>query len=90
MPELVTEPVEVILSQAVENFPHDDCLSCECFLGLVAQLGIAASPADRSLLAQYKIPRKEMHACLGCDPCPPGERYAKYIHSKQASKIITL
>ena len=90
MPDQVPAQVEVILKETAESFPYDACLTCECFLGLVAQLGIVADPAGRSLLEQYKVPRKEMHACLGCDPCPPGDHYAKYIRQKQARKIITL
>jgi hypothetical protein len=90
----MTDPVagslKGILNEAVESFPHDSCLTCECFLGLVAQLRIDADIADRPLFDEYKIPRQEVHACLGCDPCPPGDWYVKYIHYKKARKIITL
>lgn len=90
MPELTSAQVENILQETAANFPHQACLTCECFLGLVALLGMDAQLDSRPLLDAYKVPRKEMHACLGCDPCPPGESYAKYIRHKQNMKIITL
>lgn len=33
---------------------------------------------------------KDMHKCLGCDPCPPGDLYAEYTKKKQKSDLITL
>ena len=39
---LTRDEVRVLLEQARQSFPHDDCLTCECFLGYVAQLGIDA------------------------------------------------
>jgi hypothetical protein len=90
MPCLTSTQVETILTETAASFPQDSCLTCECFLGLVMQLGLDADTDCQPLLAQYKVPRKEIHNCLGCDPCPPGNSYAKYIRFKQAEKIITL
>ena len=78
------------LDETVESFPHEACLTCECFLGLVAQLYGDVDANGKQILKAYKVDRKNMHACLGCDPCPPGDKYAKYIRQKQAEKIITL
>ncbi len=90
MLSLTTEQVEVILKKTAASFPHDECLTCECFLGLVMQLKIDAEPGAQTLLAKYKIPHKEMHACLGCDPCPAGDRYAQHIRQHGTGKLITL
>jgi hypothetical protein len=90
MPELTSAQAESIIKESAESFPHDACLTCECFLGLVSQLSIDTEPAGRTVLEAYKVPRKEMHACLGCDPCPPGDRYAGYMRQKQSRKLITL
>ena len=90
MPDLLSAQVEAMLKETVESFPHAACLTCDCFLGLVAQLRIATDVTCRPLLEQYKVSRKEMQACLGCDPCPPGDSYAKYIRHKQVGKLIPL
>ena len=90
MPGLMPTQVESILNETVQSFPHTACLTCECFLGLVTQLQIDSGAESRALLAPYKVGREEMHACLGCDPCPPGNRYAKYMIRKQSEKLITL
>jgi len=29
------------------------------------------------------VPISQMHGYLGCDPCPPGEAFFKYIQEKQ-------
>jgi len=34
-------------------------------------------------LGRGKVDRKDMHHCLGCDPCPPGDLYAEYMKKKQ-------
>ncbi|MCX6066636.1 MAG: hypothetical protein NT121_12905 [Chloroflexi bacterium] len=90
MPNLTLTEVETVLHETVASFPHDPCLTCECFLGLVARLRLDAGAESQPLLDTYKVPRQEMHSCLGCDPCPPGNRYAQYIQQKQAAKLITL
>jgi hypothetical protein len=65
------------------SFPHDLCPSCECFLAYLAQLRIDADPADRDLFRLFKVDRNDMHKCLGCDPCPPGDLYAEYMQKKK-------
>ena len=90
MISLSSAKIEEILLETTADFPHDYCLTCECFLGLVMQLKIDSEPAAQPLLEFYKVQRKDMHACLGCNPCPPGNRYANYIKHKTTEKIITL
>jgi hypothetical protein len=90
MPRLTISQVEPILREAVDSFPHSACATCECFLGLVAQLKMDVEPAGKDLLAGYQVERSQIHACLGCNPCPPGERYAAYQREKRNTGLITL
>ena len=41
-PKLTRAEVEKLLEEARASFPHDECLTCECFLGYLTQLGIDA------------------------------------------------
>lgn len=75
MTKLIPVQVESLLNEAVESFPHDACLTCECFLGYVAQLRVDAEAGSKELLDKYQVERSSIHGCLGCDPCPPGDFY---------------
>ena len=88
MSKLERSALQELLSQAEDSFTVGACHTCECFLGYLAQLRIDSDPADKDLFVPFKVDRKEMHKCLGCDPCPPGESYAEYIKQKQP--LITL
>jgi len=84
MTRLTRAQVETLLKEAEASFPHGACLTCECFLGYVAQLHVDSEPAGREVLKAYKVDRNSIHGCLGCDPCPPGDLYAAYQRQKQA------
>ncbi len=90
MPKLTSTQVKVHLDEAVASFPHGACLTCECFLGLTAQLSVDADGEGKLLLGDYKVERGVMHSCLGCDPCPPGNQYTDYMREKRASTLIQL
>jgi hypothetical protein len=90
MPKLKREGTQFLLQAAEDSFPHDLCRTCECFLGYLAQLRIDSDPADKDLFLRFKVDRMDMHKCLGCDPCPPGDLYAEHMKKKQVSTLITL
>jgi hypothetical protein len=90
MPKLARNELQKLLQEAEDRFPHDLCRTCACFLGYLAQLRIDSGPANKDLFLPFKIDRMEMHKCLGCDPCPPGDLYAEYMKKKQASTLIAL
>jgi len=90
MPKLERNEMQTLLQTVGESFPHRACNTCECFLGYLAQLRIDSDSAAKGLFIPFKVERKEMHKCLGCDPCPPGELYAGYMLKKQKSTLITL
>ncbi len=83
MPKLQRDETQSLLRVAEDSFPHDLCRTCECFLGYLAQLRIDSDPANKDLFLPFKVDRMEMHKCLGCDPCLPGDLYAEYMKKKQ-------
>jgi len=88
MSKLKRDDLQAMLQGVEASFPygpHTVCNTCECFLGYLAQLRIASDPADKDLFLPFKIDRKDMHHCLGCDPCPPGDLYAEYMKKKQVA-----
>ena len=75
--------VKILLDDAIETFPHDECKTCECFLGYVTQLTMESDESSRQLLDKFKPNREDIHSCLGCDPCPPGDHYAQYLRDNR-------
>ena len=90
MPSLTREEVQNFLAAAADSFPHGACLTCECFLGYVARLQADSDATCLELIGEYQVERKNMHSCLGCDPCPPGDLYAEYVRKKQQPPLIFL
>ena len=77
MPKLEYNELQELLRQAEDSFTLGACNTCECFLGYLAQLRIDSDHPNKDLFVLFKVDRKEMHKCLGCDPCPPGELYTE-------------
>jgi len=71
-----------LLTRAENSFHHEECATCENFLGFLTQLEIDGGPEIQAYLTEYKPPREQIHACLGCDPCPPGLLYAEYLQNQ--------
>jgi len=90
MPKLTRTELQPLLQAASDSTPHDLCATCECFHAYLAQLRIDSESADKDLFVPFKIVRTDMHKCLGCDPCPPGDLYAAYSMKKQKANLITL
>ena len=90
MSKLTRQELQTFLDTTAESFPHDACLTCECFLGFVTRLRVDSDKSSHDLIGEYHVEREQMHGCLGCDPCPPGDMYADYIRKKSAQPLITL
>ena len=90
MQKLTQQDVQTFLDEASDSFPHDACLTCECFLGYVTRLRVDSDETSRDLIDAYQVERENMHSCLGCNPCPPGDLYAKYIRKRQQPSLIAL
>ncbi len=79
MPRLTEAQIRQILEQLKTRVDKDSCWTCSCLQGFITQLELDADPAAHHLLTPYKVSRDDMHACLGCDPCVPGELHANMI-----------
>lgn len=89
MSKLTQDEVQKFLASAAELFPHDECLSCECFLGYVTRLRMDSGADSQDLIAKYQVERNSMHSCLGCDPCPPADLYAEYDRKRRQPPLIS-
>lgn len=88
MTKLGRNELQDLVRAGEDSIAHGTCYTCECFLGYLAQLRIDSDPADRDMLLPFHVERSEIHRCIGCDPCPPGDLYAAYLKKKQ--NLITL
>lgn len=88
--KLKREKVQSFLAVALDSFPHDECLTCECFLGYVTRLRMDSDMDGQEFLAKYQVGRNNVHSCLGCDPCPPAELYVEYVRTRRQLPLITL
>jgi len=88
--KLSRNDVRRLVGQAASGMRHEQCRTCDCFLGFLTQLALDADSDVSDILAEFKIERDAMHGCLGCEPCPPAEAYARYLQKKdkdQAQKL---
>jgi hypothetical protein len=80
MPDAIRlDKVRQILDRVRDSIRHDECWTCDCLQGFLAQLEMDAEPAAAELIEPLKVPATQMHGCLGCDPCPPGAAFADYL-----------
>ena len=77
--KLTSGQVKTLLDETLASFPHEDCYTCECFLGYLTRLELDADEHGRAIFSQYKPERNLVHSCMGCDPCPPADAFAKYM-----------
>jgi len=76
---LTREEVEGLLTRLEKDMLRRECLSCECFQGLLAQLALDAADDARPLVAGHRMsPEKTRHS-LGCEPCTPADVFAEYL-----------
>lgn len=78
MPELTIDDVRRLTAEAAAAVRHEPCRTCDCFIGYLVQLELDAVDDVAAITAPLHGPRSEMHACLGCDPCPPGALFTRY------------
>lgn len=83
MTTLSVSQVKELIKKAEESFRHEECKTCECYLGYVTQIHIDTNPEGQQFLKGYQPPRGEVHSCLGCDPCAPGILYSGYLRKKK-------
>ncbi len=75
------------LFEKLRAWPNEErCRTCDCLQGALTQLEIDGDGQLKALAAKHRIPSEQMHACLGCDPCPPAEFWAEYVRESRSEK----
>jgi hypothetical protein len=85
MSHLNRDKVRVLVQELENSVARPECLTCDCFQGLLTQLELDCPEDVSDLTSRLKTPNEKMHGCLGCDPCPPGALFAQYLKSKNNS-----
>jgi hypothetical protein len=75
--------VRALVDDALMDLPRKECRTCDCFLGFLTQLELDAEDDVRDITSPLRVPKSEMHGCLGCNPCPPGAAFARYLEGMQ-------
>ena len=72
---------------------EDKCSTCECLQGALVELQMAleelpAGGEQTDLLGVIStaLRRGDSHACLGCEPCNPGNILADFYRAQQAAE----
>ena len=73
------DDVKILLQELRASVPRAECWSCDCLQGLVVQLELDAGDDAAHLIHPLRVPRSQMHGCLGCAPCPPASAFAEYL-----------
>lgn len=76
-----SEDVNRMLAQLKRETPRQECRSCECLQGFIAQLSL--DTGDETLLAEYEVDPSCVHGGLSCDLCPPADLFAQYLMHKR-------
>ncbi len=72
---------------------YEKCLDCECYFGLLFYLNkelIMVDDASSKRMFKKILPKAakeeeaQMHACLGCNPCPPAEWTTEVIEKLES------
>ena len=85
--KLSIDQIKELITKAEYSIRHEECTTCECYLVYITQLEIDADQEGQIHLKEYYPPLDKVHACLGCDPCPPGILYTEYLRKKSTGTI---
>jgi hypothetical protein len=79
MDKLSVSEIKALILKTEESFRHQECATCECYLGFITQLEIDADQEAQEYIRDIQPPKELVHSCLGCDPCPPGILYEDHL-----------
>lgn len=82
MSNLSRSQVQEIIKELENSIIRPECLTCDCFQGLLTQMELDCPEDVCDLISRLKTSTEKMHGCLGCDPCPPGALFSQYLKSK--------
>ncbi len=73
---------------------QEKCAGCECLRAALVELKLAlAELPDHAYRTELDdtidaaLHRGEPHACLGCEPCQPGNILADFYRNQQAQEV---
>lgn len=89
MSNLNKDNVRALVQELENGVVRPECLTCDCFQGLLTQLELDCLEDISDMIGRLKKPTEKMHSCLGCNPCPGGALFAQYLKSKKDSKNNT-
>ncbi len=75
---------------------EEKCSRCECLQGALMEIRLTLEDLPRSadqerLLSEVRhaMNVRSPHACLGCEPCNPGNILADFYRAQQAAEVAT-
>ncbi len=74
---LSLDEVRKLVNEIKGSVIRKECWSCDCFQAFLAQLEIDGTPGAVQQIHSLEVSAKEIHPCLGCDPCPPAEVFTR-------------
>ncbi len=81
------------IKELKKNAEYEKCAECECYFGLLFYLNKeltmindeSFSKMFNKLLEEWERSQEaRMHACLGCEPCPPAEWTTEVIKNLES------
>jgi hypothetical protein len=78
---LSSDEGKAYVDELEKSVSREECGSCDCLQGSLTRLELDCLQAADEV-GRLKVPRGEMHGCLGCEPCPPAALFAEYIRRR--------
>ncbi len=80
MSETITaREIQAKLDEMLPALPLKGCPTCECMQDYLKELASRTDKAGREVLQTHMVPQPEVHACLGCHPCPPADELTRLM-----------
>lgn len=77
------ERVKDYLDSLAEDWGVEKCRQCECLQGVLVQIKLDWPELEDEV---DRFVSKEVHSCLGCEPCQPAEVWTEYLKEKEKIK----
>ena len=88
--------IETTWNAILPYLREEKCSRCECVQGALMEIRLTledlpvTAAQDRLLSAvRHAMNVGSPHACLGCEPCDPGNILADFYRAQQAAEVAT-